>query len=70
MSEKKTEPVYMDPARVKEILELQSVAAKKDIPLMVFLDRDHMAEARSNMELGAMIKAEFFYFVPDRHYIH
>lgn len=57
----------MDPKRVKEILDLQEEAARKGIPIMVFVDHEHMRRAHKNMEIGAAIQRHLIYAPPVEH---
>lgn len=60
----------MDPKMAKRILRLQSYAAKRGIPIMVFADMEHFRKARENMETGAIMNKVFnespFFFVPEQ----
>ncbi|MBE7413872.1 MAG: hypothetical protein HS130_01035 [Deltaproteobacteria bacterium] len=60
----------MDPKTARRILRLQSYAAKRGIPVMVFVDMDHFRKALYNMETGAIMNKVFnespLFFVPEQ----
>lgn len=67
---KKPDPALTDIEQMRELIDFQTDALNRGIFCMVFKDRDHFAEARENMLLGARIKSTgLVFFNPVQLYI-